>query len=278
MSEPGPWSRPRSNPSSPPPPPRGPFGPSRGGGPTAPAEGGRFVWNLISSLLLLGVLAYLMGPYVAIGGLVGVFVHEYGHVLAMNRLGCGPARIVIIPFLGGAAIPARPASTEFRDVLISLAGPSFGLLAMLPFVGLAVATGNAEWFKAAFFVAFINLLNLAPAPPLDGSKALGPVLARIHPMVEKAALVAVGGAAIWWAASRGSWILAVFLGLGVLQALRQDVLRAPAFRLSPGQFGVAIALYVGAALLCVMALAISLNGMGRPATLESVADIFAFGR
>lgn len=276
MSEPGPWSRKRSDPPARP--PQGPFGAARGDGPQTPSQGGRYVWNLISSLLLLGILAYLMGPYVAIGGLVGVFVHEYGHVLAMNRLGCGPARIVIIPFLGGAAIPARPAETEFRDVLISLAGPSFGLLAMLPFAGLAVATGNAKWFKAAFFVAFINLLNLAPAPPLDGSKALGPVLARIHPMVEKAALVAVGGAAIWWAASREAWIMAVFLGLGVLQALRQDALRPAAFRLSPGQFGVSIALYVGAALLCIMALAISLNGMGKPASVESVADIFAFGR
>ena len=103
------------------------------------------------------------------------------------------------------------------------------------------------------------------------------MLARIHPMVEKAALIAVGGAAIWWATSRGSWILAVFLGLGILQALRQDALRAPAFRLSAGQFAVAIALYIGAALLCLMALAISLNGMGRPVSPESVADLFRFG-
>jgi len=270
VSEPGPWSRRPARPAA----PSQPDSPAGAGF----AEGrGRLIWNLVSSLLLAGMLAVFMGPYVAIGGVVGVFVHEFGHVLAMNLLGCGPARIVIIPFLGGAAIPARPAATEFRDVLISLAGPVFGLLAMIPFVALAFATGDRNWFAAAFFVAFINLLNLAPAPPLDGSKAIGPVLARIHPMVEKAALLAVGGAAVWWATSRGSWILAVFLALGIYQALRQGALRPAAMRLSAGQFAVSIALYIGAGLLCLMALAISLNGMGRPATPASVADIFSFG-
>lgn len=266
MSEPGPWSRRAARPAA-----------SAAAVPSGPAGRGTLLWNILSSLLLAALLAWMMGPYVAIGGVVGVFVHEFGHVLAMNRLGCGPARIVIIPFLGGAAIPARPAATEFRDVLISLAGPVFGLLATIPFVVLALATGDRNWFAAAFFVAFINLLNLAPAPPLDGSKAIGPVLARIHPMVEKAALLAVGGAAVWWATSRGSWILAVFLALGIFQALRQGALRPAAMRLSSGQFAVSIALYIGAGLLCLMALAITLNGMGRPATPASVADIFSFG-
>jgi Zn-dependent protease len=214
---------------------------------------------------------------VAIGGLVGVLVHEVGHVLAMNALGCGPARIVIIPFLGGAAIPARPASTEFKDVLISLAGPVFGLLAMIPFAALAFATNNGQWFAAAFFVAFINLLNLAPAPPLDGSKAIGPVLARIHPQVERAALMLVGAAAVMWAISRNSWILAFFLGIGVISALRQGPLRPPAMRLTGGQFAISIALYLGSATLCLGALGASLYGMGRDPSLESVAELFRFG-
>lgn len=244
-------------------------------GPSTPRQ--QLIWNLVSSLLLFGLLALYMGPYVAIGGLVGVLVHEFGHVIAMNRLGCGPARIVVIPFLGGAAIPARPASTEFKDVIISLAGPVFGLLAMIPFVVLAFATNNREWFAAAFFVAFINLLNLAPAPPLDGSKAIGPVLARIHPDVERAALMAVGGAAVFWAVSRGSWILAFFLGIGIIGALRQGPLRPPAMRLTGGQSAASVALYLASAALCVGALGVALIGLGREPSLESVAQIFSFG-
>ena len=77
----------------------------------------------------------------------------------------------------------------------------------------------------AFFIAMINLVNLAPAPPLDGSKALGPVLARIHPMVEKAAMILVGGLAVWWGVSTGRYILAVFLAIAVLGQLRRGAWR-----------------------------------------------------
>ena len=77
-------------------------------------------------------------------------------------------------------------------MLVSLAGPAFGLVAAIPFFAVWAVTGDPVWLQGAWFVALINLLNLAPAPPLDGSKALGPVLARIHPLLEKAALLGVG--------------------------------------------------------------------------------------
>jgi Zn-dependent protease len=195
----------------------------------------------------------------------------------MNRLGSGPARIVIIPFLGGAAIPARPPSSEFRDVLISLAGPVFGLLAMAPFYAVWAATGDARWLEGAFFVAFISLLNLVPAPPLDGSRALGPALAKIHPQVERGVLVLIGALAVWWAVSRGSWLLAAFLGFSFLGALRRPSIRPPAMKLSGREFVVAVALYVGAAVLCLSALGLSMTSIGLPPTPGAVARLFAFG-
>src|SRR5690606_32488549 len=130
-------------------------------------------WALLSTALLAGFLWWAMGWIFALAGIVGVLVHEYGHVLAMNRLGMGPARIYIVPFLGGAAAPARAAATEWIDVKVSLAGPAFGLLAALPFLGLHLATGEGVWLQGVWFVGVINLLNLAPAPPLDGSRAVG---------------------------------------------------------------------------------------------------------
>jgi Zn-dependent protease len=267
----GPWGRgEKQRPSGPP--GKRPAGPRP---PATPRQ--QFIWNLISSLLFAGLLAFTMGPIFALGGIAGVFVHEYGHVLAMNRLGCGPARIVIIPFLGGAAIPARAPSTEFHDVVISLAGPVFGLLAMIPFGAAWWWTGNPEWLGGAFFVAFINLLNLAPAPPLDGSKALGPALARIHPNVERGALVAVGGIAVFWAVSRGSWIMAAFLGLSVLGSLRRGAFRPHSKKLSGREFYYSLAMYVAAAVLCVGALSLTLIGLGKPVTPGAVADIFRFG-
>ena len=55
---------------------------------------------------------------------------------------------------------------------MSLAGPAFGLLAMIPFVAAWAVMGHGEWLAGAFFIAMLNLVNLVPAPPLDGSKVL----------------------------------------------------------------------------------------------------------
>ena len=77
-----------------------------------------------SSALLALMIGYYGGWIWALAGVIGVFVHEYGHVLAINALGCGPGRIRIIPFVGGAATMQRTPATDFKGVLIALAGPA----------------------------------------------------------------------------------------------------------------------------------------------------------
>ncbi|WP_269515837.1 metalloprotease [Brevundimonas subvibrioides] len=189
-------------------------------------KGQSLPWAIASTLLLGGFIWWSTGSWVvAIAAIFGLFVHEYGHVLAMNRLGMGPAKIYIIPFLGGLARGQRNPDSEWHGVLVALAGPAFGLLAILPVVGIWLATGDDAWMLGAFLIAMINLVNLAPAPPLDGSKALGPVLARIDPMVEKAALIAIGGLAVWWGVSTGRWFLAIFLAIAVFGSLQRGAWR-----------------------------------------------------
>src|SRR5690606_20658993 len=138
------------------------------------------VWAVVSTLLMAGFLWWITGSVVVAGAvLFGLFVHEFGHVLAMNRLGMGPARIYIIPFLGGLAKGQREPKSEWHGVLVSLAGPAFGLLAMIPFVGAGLALSSPEWLMGAFFIAMINLLNLLSAPSLVGFKALGLEMKRV---------------------------------------------------------------------------------------------------
>lgn len=246
----GPWgSRDGSAPA--PPPAQQTAGPQTPGAPRVD-KGQSLPWAIASTLLLGGFLWFMSGSWiVAVSAIFGLFVHEYGHVLAMNRLGMGPAKIYIIPFLGGLARGQRNPKTEWDGVLVSLAGPAFGLLAILPVVGLWLATGDPAWMLGAFFIAMINLVNLAPAPPLDGSKALGPVLARIDPMVEKAALIAMGGLAVWWGVSTGRYILAVFLAIAVLGSLRQGAWRPGERTLSWPEAGKALALFLVTAVLCL---------------------------
>ncbi len=227
-------------------------------------KGQSLPWAIASTALLGAVLWYFMGWVVALAGVVGVFVHEYGHVLAMNRAGMGPAKIVIVPFFGGAAVPQRPEPTEYKGIVVSLAGPVFGLLAAIPFFAAGFATGDDIWLKGAAFVAFINLVNLAPIPPLDGSKALGPVLARVHPMLEKAGLLVAGVGAVILGAIFGYYIMAVFVAIAVLGYLKRGAWRPASAPLNWGQAGGGLAMYVGALLLCLGALAFAVMGLDVP--------------
>lgn len=210
-------------------------------------------WAIFSTLLLGGLLWWMTGSLiVVIAALFGLLVHEYGHVLAMNRYGMGPARIYIIPFLGGLAKGQRAPASEWHGVLVSLAGPAFGLVAVIPLVAVWFATGQQEWLIGAFFVALINLVNMAPAPPLDGSHALGPVLARVHPMLEKVALIAIGAAVVLWGFSTGRYILAVFLALALLGQLQRGNGRSGEVPLSGREAGLSLALYLLTAGACVL--------------------------
>lgn len=210
------------------------------------------VWAIVSTLLLGGFLWWMTGSLIVVlAALFGLLVHEYGHVLAMNRYGMGPARIYIIPFLGGLAKGQRPPTTEWHGVLVSLAGPAFGLIAVLPLLGIWYATGQSEWLIGAFFVALINLVNMAPAPPLDGSHALGPVLARVHPMLEKAALITIGGLVVVWGLITGRWILAVFLALSLLGQLQRGNGRSGETPLTGREAGLSLLLYLVTAAACV---------------------------
>jgi Zn-dependent protease len=222
------------------------------------------VWAIVSTALLGGFIWYVTGSWVVAGAAIfGLFVHEYGHVLAMNRLGMGPARIYIVPFLGGVARSQRLPQSEWHGVLVSLAGPLFGILATLPFFAAWALTGGKAWLVAAFAISMINLINLAPAPPLDGSKALGPVLAKIHPMLEKAAMLLVGGLVVFWGISNGSWFFAGFLALALFGHLRRGTWR-PEGRVLTGTESVwSVGLFVATVLICgaaAMAALVPLSG------------------
>ena len=208
-------------------------------------------WALISTLLLGGFIWWVSGSWVvAMAAIFGLFVHEYGHVLAMNAVGMGPARIYIIPFLGGLAKGQRMPVSEWHGVLVSLAGPAFGLLAAIPFFALYLTLGGGEWLLAAVVIAAINLVNLAPAPPLDGSKAIGPVLARIHPMLERVAMIAVGALIVYWGFVTGRWILAAFLAIALYGHLRRVAWRPEGRQLTVKEAVMSVGLFLATGVAC----------------------------
>lgn len=276
---PGPWDpKPEDAAAAPPAPER----PARAAAAEPPLDKGQNpVWAVISTLLLGGFIWWVTGSWVIAVALIwGLIVHEYGHVLAMNRLGMGPARIYIIPFLGGVAKSQRLPQSEWHGVLVSLAGPAFGLLAAIPFLAGYILTGQGAWLEGVFAIAMINLINLAPAPPLDGSKALGPVLARIHPLVERGAMLLVGGLAVLWGLTNGAFIFAAFLAIALIGHLQRGAWRPDGRPLtgresarSVGLFLLTAAACAGVALVALMPVTGSLAG-----ALAMGSGYFEFGR
>lgn len=218
--------------------------------PREPSAIARIGWAVVATALLAAWIGWRMGWIWALAGVFGIFVHEFGHLLVINALGSGPSRIRIIPFFGGAATMPKPPSTEFKGVLMALAGPLFGLLATAPFFAATWITGDRRWIGGAFFIAVINLINLAPAPPLDGSKALGPALARVHPWLEKAALLVVGVLAVIWALKTGNTLFGVFVGVATLGSLRAGAVRPSSERLTVVQAVASAALWLVTLGLC----------------------------
>ena len=273
---PGPWDpRPEDVAATP-----APAEPARAAEPPLD-KGQNPAWALISTLLLGGFIWWITGSWVIAAALIwGLLVHEYGHVLAMNRLGMGPARIYIIPFLGGVAKSQRLPQSEWHGVLVSLAGPAFGLLAAIPFFAGFIATGQGAWLLGAAVIAALNLINLAPAPPLDGSKALGPVLARIHPMVERLAMMAVGGLVVWWGLVTGRWILAAFLAIALIGHLRRGSWRPDGRPLNGRESALSVGLFIATTAACAavgLAALMPLGGGSLPVALDIAGRYLGVG-
>lgn len=229
-----------------------------------PSARGNVAIAVVTSIIFLLYLAWGNGWIVALALMLGLVVHESGHAIAQSRAGCGPVRMMFIPFLGGVAIQSKPSPTEFIGVLIALAGPALGIVMVLPILGVYHATGNAQWLLGAFVVTILNILNLFPAPPLDGSKALGPVLARVHPMLERVVVVILGGVAALWALAGGSYVIAFLIGLTTLNAARFGVRRSRSLPLQGREALVALILYGAVSSLCLLALLFVSWTLGEP--------------
>jgi hypothetical protein len=80
---------------------------------------------------------------------------------------------------------------------------------------------------------------------------LGPVLAWIHPWLERGVLILIGAVVVIWAVPRGSYILAVVAGLSLLRAAMGKAFRAPARRMTRTEWASAAGLCVAAVGLCL---------------------------
>ncbi len=116
--------------------------------------------------------SWLFSLQFALALLACLVFHEYGHIRAMKYFGMKTKGIYLIPFLGGLALSDEKINTRWQDVVISIMGPTFGLLLSLVCLLAYWLTGNIFFAGLATFNALLNLFNLLPVLPLDGGHIL----------------------------------------------------------------------------------------------------------
>lgn len=132
-------------------------------------------WTLLPAALLLVVTE---GPEQAGLGLLALLLHETGHLLTARGLGYRVRSLELWPF--GAAL-SMDLSTGSRGALpVALAGPLCSMAAAAMSLLLLRLLPQTEGVMEPFFCMNLSLaaVNLLPAEPLDGGRALASLLSR----------------------------------------------------------------------------------------------------
>jgi len=147
--------------------------------------------------------------------LLSIYIHEMGHVAALQRFGIPATAPTFIPGLGAFVRLKQHPATEKEDARVGLAGPIWGLCASLFALALYAATGNALFAAVARAGAWLNLFNLIPVWQLDGSRGIRSLnRAQIW-------MLAVLAGVMWMVAKDGMLVL-VALGLAFRAATRRN--------------------------------------------------------
>lgn len=149
----------------------------------------------VMATMFVSIAAYalLWGWPFAVGFVLLLLVHETGHAIEMRRQGIPASAPMFIPFIGAIiSMRGRPIDA-YHEARVGLAGPAFGSAASLV-VALMASSQHSSFLKALAFIGFfLNLINLFPALPLDGGRAVG----ALHPVVWLVGLVGLVGVEIW---------------------------------------------------------------------------------
>ncbi|HMH81773.1 MAG TPA: site-2 protease family protein [Gemmatimonadales bacterium] len=126
--------------------------------------------TLFSMLLSAGVYWTIWGWKFALGVVLSIYVHEMGHVQALQRYGIKATAPMFIPGIGAVIRLKQYPADAREDARVGLAGPLWGLGAALAAYVLYGATHAGIWGAIGHFGAWVNLFNLVPVWQLDGGR------------------------------------------------------------------------------------------------------------
>lgn len=128
-------------------------------------------------LFIILVLGFAINFKYAVGYLLILIIHELGHYIVAKIL---KVRIAFGGFtpVGAYIVHENPNNCK-ENALISMGGPLFGGILGLIYYMIFYATGDYTFLVLTFISIILNLGNLIPVSPLDGSKiieAISPIL------------------------------------------------------------------------------------------------------
>ncbi|UTF60465.1 metalloprotease [Gilvimarinus sp. DA14] len=162
--------------------------------------------------------AWLFNLEVAICIIAALFIHEFGHVMAMRQCGLKVKGIYLIPFLGGAAV-SEQAKTRWQDYKISMAGPIVGGAGAVAGWLAWLLTGNQTLAIFAAVSLLLNIFNLLPIVPLDGGQAIKAIAYSKPGKLGHIIMLALSAVLVAGAAAFGFTLLVFFGILGAVDLL-----------------------------------------------------------
>jgi len=130
--------------------------------------------TLLSMFATFGLYWSWYGWRFALGFVLGIYIHEMGHVWMLRHYGLRASAPMFIPGFGAFVSLYDSPANVVEDARIGLAGPLWGAAAGVAFLLPATfaSPGTAGvWLAVANATAYINLFNLTPVWTLDGVRA-----------------------------------------------------------------------------------------------------------
>ena len=189
--------------------------------------------TLLSMFVTMGVYWSLYGWRFAIGFVLGIYIHEMGHVWMLRQYGLRASAPMFIPGFGAFISLYDSPANHGQDARIGLAGPLWGAGAALAAVLGYFAGGGPVWLAIAHFTAYLNLFNLTPVWQLDGGRAF-------RALTQRERLYLFGLVALLWLITQQGMLLIVLLGAAFRIFWQKDHATEP----DPGAFAEFAALLV----------------------------------
>jgi Zn-dependent protease len=209
-----------------------------------------------SMLVSIAAYAWIWGLPFAVGFVVLIFVHEFGHVLELRRQGVPASAPLFIPFLGAVIGMKQLPDDAWKEARVALAGPILGSVGAAAF-WIAGEMADSDLLRALGFVGFfLNLFNLIPIVPLDGGRAVS----ALHPGIWLLGLVLMVGLVI--VSPNPILIIIVIIGaLELWRRWRERGAQADYYRLPPWQKVTVATVYIG--LIVALGVAVSATHVER---------------